>query len=486
LLLSPRCNASKRTVISSIVAERVLDLIALLTIFVVTVYGVLSTAEVLPTDRPILVTAIGLLLLAMAAVAIWVLRSHHVFERVRDWLRPLADSPRALISGGVSSCSRRRSCSGRSRLRSTGPSRGRSTWTSRSAARSTSSLLRTSSPRCPPPPGSIGTFDAAVLWGTHRLGAVGSVALSYVILIRFVLYVPITLVGPGGAGHSLRRLVTATVRYPARSLARVKPGSTALERHGTQMVLIIAGCLAVSALTLLFPVRRRPTTRGRGSSGVARSRTSDLVTEGGPSWKPLPIFFTDPFSLFGQDLAPYLWLWVARAGGLLGCVMAYRMAFRLVGGQVVRRGLAGVSAFAALLSSNKFVRDAALGNSEPMPRRGRALGLRAPPRRPPRPRALPRRGRCAAAPRGVAVPRAVRAVAVVLRAAAAEAARVLRLLRARRAGSCRSGGGRTTRSGPAHGPTRRTPAAPPSPPTLPGSCSSASRRARSRPWSSGR
>ena len=98
------------------------------------------------------------------------------------------------------------------------------------------------------------------------------------------------------------------------------------------MVLIIVGCLAVSALTLLFP--STPTYDpwawilwGREIAHL------DLVTEGGPSWKPFPIFFTVPFSFFGQDLAPYLWLWVARAGGLLGCVMAYRMAYRLIGGR---------------------------------------------------------------------------------------------------------------------------------------------------------
>ena len=63
MLLSPRCDASKRTLISSIVAERVLDVIALLTIFAGTVYAVLNTAKVLPTNRPVLVTAIGILLL---------------------------------------------------------------------------------------------------------------------------------------------------------------------------------------------------------------------------------------------------------------------------------------------------------------------------------------------------------------------------------------------------------------------------------------
>ena len=116
------------------------------------------------------------------------------------------------------------------------------------------------------------------------------------------------------------------------------------------------------------------------------------MTEGGPSWKPFPILFTTPFSLFGQDVAPYLWLWLARAGGLFACVMAYRMASRLIGGRLYG-AIAGVCAFAALLSSNKFVRDAALGNSDPMLGGHRAVGVRAPPRRAPRPRALPRRGR---------------------------------------------------------------------------------------------
>ena len=47
----------------------------------------------------------------------------------------------------------------------------------------------------PAAPGSIGTFDAAVAFGAKALGASSSAALSYVILLRFVLYVPITLVG---------------------------------------------------------------------------------------------------------------------------------------------------------------------------------------------------------------------------------------------------------------------------------------------------
>jgi uncharacterized membrane protein YbhN (UPF0104 family) len=195
VLLSPRCNASKRTLISSIVAERVLDVIALLTIFVVTVYGVLETSEVLPTDRPLLVTGIGILLFLGGAVAIWVLRAHRVFERVRNWLRPLADSPRALVStwGLVL-------LGGTFLLWTIEAS---VYWTVARAIHMDISIsgalylvaLTNFVAALPAAPGSLGTFDAAVAWGAQKLGAAGSVALSYVILIRFVLYVPITVFG---------------------------------------------------------------------------------------------------------------------------------------------------------------------------------------------------------------------------------------------------------------------------------------------------
>lgn len=141
-------------------------------------------------------------------------------------------------------------------------------------------------------------------------------------------------------------------------------GGRLRDRHGVQMAWIILGCLAVAGLSLLAP--STPTYDPWAWILWGKEITHlDLVTEGGPSWKPLPILFTTPFALLGDDLAPYLWLVVARAGGLLGCVMALRLGSRLAGGGLYG-ALAGVSAFAALFASNKYVRDAALGNSEPI------------------------------------------------------------------------------------------------------------------------
>ncbi len=168
------------------------------------------------------------------------------------------------------------------------------------------------------------------------------------------------------AQRLLLRPREATSPAGARTLHRADGTSVGQppSRHGVQMAWILAGCLLVAGLSLLFPSTPTydPWAWILWGDEIARL---DLVTEGGPSWKPLPILFTTPFSLLGHDVAPYLWLWVARAGGLLACAMAYRLAYRLVGGRVYGV-LAGVSAFAALFASNKYVRDAALGNSEPI------------------------------------------------------------------------------------------------------------------------
>jgi uncharacterized membrane protein YbhN (UPF0104 family) len=194
VLLSTRCNASKRTLLGSVVAERILDAIALGSIFVVVVYGVLSST-VLPTDRPLLFAGLGIVVLLLGCLVVFVMRRHHVFERARDWLRPLADAPRALVS--------RR---GVLLLGMTFV-----LWVSEATvylavARAVDLdisgmgalylvALTNFFAALPAAPGSIGTFDAAVIFGSKAIGASGSAAVTYLLTLRFVLYVPITIVG---------------------------------------------------------------------------------------------------------------------------------------------------------------------------------------------------------------------------------------------------------------------------------------------------
>ncbi len=121
--------------------------------------------------------------------------------------------------------------------------------------------------------------------------------------------------------------------------------------------LLLLGCLALAALSLLGP--SVPTYDpwawiiwGREIAHL------DLVTTTGPSWKPLPVIFTTPFSLAGDNGAPLLWLVVARAGGILAFAMAFRLGARLAG------PVAGAIAAASLFLADEFIRNFVRGDSE--------------------------------------------------------------------------------------------------------------------------
>src|SRR3954447_23901687 len=83
-----------------------------------------------------------------------------------------------------------------------------------------------------------------------------------------------------------------------------------------------------------------------------------LHTLGGPSWKPLPVLFTTAFAPAGDTVAPWLWLVVARAGGLLAVVEAYRVTAR-IGGRT-----AGWIAAASLALAPDFLFNAFPGDAE--------------------------------------------------------------------------------------------------------------------------
>ena len=87
----------------------------------------------------------------------------------------------------------------------------------------------------------------------------------------------------------------------------------------------------------------------------------ELDTTAGPAWKPLPVLTTTVLAPLG-DAAPALWLLLARAGGLLALVLAFRLAARLAGG--AGRWFAGAVAALGLLATTGFLRGVAGGSSE--------------------------------------------------------------------------------------------------------------------------
>ncbi|MDQ3648575.1 MAG: hypothetical protein M3433_08355, partial [Actinomycetota bacterium] len=130
----------------------------------------------------------------------------------------------------------------------------------------------------------------------------------------------------------------------------------------------IAICLALGGLSLLLP--SEPSFDPWAWMVWGRELAHfDLDTNGGPSFKPLPVFVMtifSPFSKLDDGIPPDLWLVIARVGGLLALYMAFRLAGRLAGGPRPVRYGAGVLAAVALLLTPLWVRYMAHGNEAPM------------------------------------------------------------------------------------------------------------------------
>src|SRR3954468_11441769 len=119
---------------------------------------------------------------------------------------------------------------------------------------------------------------------------------------------------------------------------------------------VVAACVGLALLSLLAPTT--PTYDPWAWLIWGREVLHlSLDTHFGPSWKPLPVLLTTPFSLFG-GAAPALWVAVARAGGLAAIALAFRVGRRLGGTP------AGLVAAVCLAVTTDFLRFAAVGDSE--------------------------------------------------------------------------------------------------------------------------
>src|SRR3954453_3157895 len=128
-------------------------------------------------------------------------------------------------------------------------------------------------------------------------------------------------------------------------------------REAPALPLLVLGCVALAALSLILP---SPPGKDPWSWIIWGREVAhlDLDTNSGSSWKPLPVLFTTVFSVFG-DAAPQLWILMVRAGALLAVLFAFRVASRLAG------TAAGVVA-AVCVAFAAWPRYVAQGNVEPL------------------------------------------------------------------------------------------------------------------------
>jgi uncharacterized protein (TIRG00374 family) len=215
VVIAPRARTDARTVIGTIVAERLLDVGVLVALFVVLAYGVLGGIDVPSVGRLVFAALLVAALIAAAAAAAWVLHRRGHLLRVIAFLAPMGEATRRLRSNhgmqllGITFVVWALEWIG---------------WwlTARAAGLDLAIVevgylmgLASVFALVPSGPGYVGTFDAAVVFGVRALGRTGAQALSYVLLLRFVVTVPITLIGLvvlvagyGGVGR-VRALVRA-------------------------------------------------------------------------------------------------------------------------------------------------------------------------------------------------------------------------------------------------------------------------------------
>jgi len=208
-LLGARVTTAKRTILGTILAERVLDAVALGVILVVLAAGLLR--ELPKPDEMLLLAGAGLLVLLVLAAALAFLRYRERLIFVLRALAPMAAPSRQLLSPvglALLVVSLLIWCVEASVYIAVGHAVdiGLSLQDGLAVVAFTNAAAL-----IPAAPGYIGTYDAAVIFAVDAVSsAAKSSVLSYLLLLRFVLFVPITIVG----------LVLLVVRYGGISRIR--------------------------------------------------------------------------------------------------------------------------------------------------------------------------------------------------------------------------------------------------------------------------
>ncbi len=195
VLMAPRADTTKRFVVGTLVAERLLDVAVLVVIFVVLATTIAGGAGLPDTGTLAVLAAVALVALVTVVASFGVLRRRGLVERVRAFLAPMVASTRNL---------RGRHGAGMLALTLLIWLGEAGVWGSVAAAVDLGAgplealylvALASMFALIPSGPGYAGTQDAAAVIGVKAIGGTSAQAVSYLILVRFVLLVPITLAG---------------------------------------------------------------------------------------------------------------------------------------------------------------------------------------------------------------------------------------------------------------------------------------------------
>ena len=192
-LLGARTTARRREILSSVVAERLLDGAVLAALFAVLTWA--NVADAPAGQAPAAVAAAALVLGAIALTAYLALRRrgffHAFHEKVGPFLRAmkLFAHVEGVLLAGLTVVAW--SCEGLTLLL-IGKSLGLDLHLLDTLL---IIVLASLFAAIPAAPGYAGTFDAGLVLGLNAVGVTGGAAVGFVLLARFAMFVPVTLVG---------------------------------------------------------------------------------------------------------------------------------------------------------------------------------------------------------------------------------------------------------------------------------------------------
>lgn len=222
-LLGSRVEATKRTILGTILAERVLDAVALGVILVALAYDLLRKLPK-PNETLVLAGVVAVALL-LVAVAVAVLRYRERLVFVLRALAPLAEPSRRLLSryGFVLLLV---SLAIWLVEASVYIAVGHAVDIHLSLRDGLAVVAFTNAAALiPAAPGYIGTYDAAVIFAVDAVSSAAKASvLSYLLLLRFVLFIPITIVG----------FVLLVVRYGGLARLRAARDEARTERESAR------------------------------------------------------------------------------------------------------------------------------------------------------------------------------------------------------------------------------------------------------------
>jgi uncharacterized membrane protein YbhN (UPF0104 family) len=192
-LMSKRAHAGVREVTGTVIAERILDVATLAVLFAVLTWSGVDGA---PTGKIAAYLAAGCVLLAAALLFVYLLlRRRGRFDTFAGRIRPYAHGSRlfahaegwklAGMSGliwlleGVTVMLVGRSLGIHLDL----------------LAALLTNVIATLFSAVPAGPAYAGSYDAGILLGLHAASVNGAVALGFLLLVRFIVFVPVTIVG---------------------------------------------------------------------------------------------------------------------------------------------------------------------------------------------------------------------------------------------------------------------------------------------------